>query len=440
MRYKRPRRLLLRLLRQYPLQFFGVATIGIALLAIALTSAVGLALVAPRASAHSVSLLSPLKADYTPWPEGVRQARLNEGLLEDAAKDHAAREVALGEGPHIIVPIDVPPLPQAAPAALVPTATLIANAADASEIATPRSTARPTRPIVPTSPPFQQPAPTARPTQHPSTPTLVLTLTPSIVPTNTLAVPTQAPVKPSSTIAAPPSPNPAPQPTIPPLPVPTVLPTATPTIVFVPSPTPTTVLPTATLPPTAVPTPTEAPVEPTIAPIPQPTAVPAPTATLIVVPATSTPVPTNTVLPTTTPMPTDTATPTNTATPTSTPTNTITPTPTSTETATPTSTMMPTPTLGPRQSVSPVLECVLDNGNGTYIAYFGYNNPNAYPVDIPIGSANRFNPAPDDRGQPTTFLPGRIFRVVGIVFDGNTLVWTLDGRSSTAGRGGPGCS
>ncbi len=86
-------------------------------------------------------------------------------------------------------------------------------------------------------------------------------------------------------------------------------------------------------------------------------------------------------------------------------------------------------------SVSPVLECVAQTGDG-YIAHFGYNNTSGEVVEIPVGPNNRFNPDPQDRGQPTAFEAGRSAffpdSAVQIPFDGNTLVWSLAGRTATA--------
>ncbi|MCU0499982.1 MAG: hypothetical protein MUF87_21735, partial [Anaerolineae bacterium] len=83
-------------------------------------------------------------------------------------------------------------------------------------------------------------------------------------------------------------------------------------------------------------------------------------------------------------------------------------------------------------SVSPVFECVLYRADGTYTLYFGYNNNNSVSVTVPIGTSNRFNPAPQDRGQPTEFLPGRHRNVVAInLTTPQTMVWALTNRSGT---------
>jgi hypothetical protein len=66
--------------------------------------------------------------------------------------------------------------------------------------------------------------------------------------------------------------------------------------------------------------------------------------------------------------------------------------------------------------------------DGSYDLVFGYMNRNASEVDVPLGAANQLDPAPADRGQPTSFLPGRqrnAFRIhVPSDFKGK-YVWTL---------------
>lgn len=86
------------------------------------------------------------------------------------------------------------------------------------------------------------------------------------------------------------------------------------------------------------------------------------------------------------------------------------------------------------QPVRPVLECVRNNGDGTYTAFFGYKNENTVSVYIPVGSKNKFTPNPQDRGQTKVFLPGRHYKVYTVNFNGSNLVWTLNGRTSTASR------
>jgi hypothetical protein len=180
--------------------------------------------------------------------------------------------------------------------------------------------------------------------------------------------------------------------------------------------------PTATGTPTPLATATDTPIPP-----------PPPVATATTVPptATATPAPF-------TPTATATATATLPATPT--PTATLPPTATATPTATlsPTATATSTPVTG--QPLHPVLECVTVAADDSYVAYFGYLNENDITVIIPIGPDNRFTPPPNDRGQPTLFLPGRQYHIFSVASPGHALVWHLDGSTATAGSDGPPCT
>ncbi len=87
--------------------------------------------------------------------------------------------------------------------------------------------------------------------------------------------------------------------------------------------------------------------------------------------------------------------------------------------------------------LSPVLERVLDNENGSFTAWFGYLNPNDEAVTIAIGPENSFTYQGTgglDKSQPTIFEPGRHVDAFTVTFDGSNLVWHLDGKTATAGR------
>lgn len=83
-------------------------------------------------------------------------------------------------------------------------------------------------------------------------------------------------------------------------------------------------------------------------------------------------------------------------------------------------------------TISPVIESVMDNGDGTFTVLLGYNNTFTTTQNIPISNGNKFTPAPLDRGQPTEFLPGRQFGVFSITWTGSNLTWTLGGSTATA--------
>lgn len=89
------------------------------------------------------------------------------------------------------------------------------------------------------------------------------------------------------------------------------------------------------------------------------------------------------------------------------------------------------------QNIAPVYEGWEPNPDGTISMYFGYMNRNwKEEVDVPIGPANGFEPAPQDRGQPTHFLPRRHKQIFSIVVPKDfppdrQVVWTLTVRGKT---------
>lgn len=267
------------------------------------------------------------------------------------------------------------------------------------------------------------------------------------------------------------SPSPSHSATAPP---PTVSQTPAPGIVAPrPSPPPTSSVfyrPTATAAATAPPTNTpSAPAQASATPAPasndSPTATPSPAPTQTKPPptnavatsppqataaASATPAPTNTPRPAIGPSATLPASATNTPRPA--PTNTPRPAPTQTPRPAPTNTPVPAPSATPvpqptetailvevPAQLSPLLECVQDNGDGSYTAYFGYVNPNSAAVTISVGKDNRLVPPPEVRGQPTTFQPGRHSRAFTVDFTQGNVLWFLDGSTATAHVGRASC-
>lgn len=84
--------------------------------------------------------------------------------------------------------------------------------------------------------------------------------------------------------------------------------------------------------------------------------------------------------------------------------------------------------------ISPVLENIVDNCDGTFTAWYGYSNPSNSEVSVSVGSLNYFTGgALADLGQPTTFLPGRQVNVFAVDLGGNSeLVWKLTDHTATA--------
>lgn len=85
---------------------------------------------------------------------------------------------------------------------------------------------------------------------------------------------------------------------------------------------------------------------------------------------------------------------------------------------------VPYPTAEP---VVPIAQCVSDLGEGGVVARFGYENSNPFAVTIPLGTNNSFSPAPADRGQTYTFLPGLRENVFEVSLYGGPLTWSLTG-------------
>lgn len=327
-------------------------------------------------------MLAQNGADYGGGPgESTQFAPVNADIITDATADARGLQLTpvtdAGEPDDEGVPIAVIPGPA------LPTATaMLPRAQEASP--------------VPTTSPTTSRTTTATVTDSPTATSTAEATTTS---TATRRPPTQAPAA-------------------------TLMPSVTATETSTPVPPPPTNTPVPPPPPTDTPVP---PPPPTDTPVPPPP----PTNTPVPPPPTNTPVP-----------PPTTSTPTSTPTPTGTPTLAVTPANTSipTSTATPTNTPTPSPTIT-LLGVQPITECVSDNGDGTFTAYFGYLNQNASAVNVPVGPENRFNPAPQDRGQPTTFQPGRVVAAFSVVANNNnTLTWTLQGSVTSAGSADPPCA
>ena len=77
-------------------------------------------------------------------------------------------------------------------------------------------------------------------------------------------------------------------------------------------------------------------------------------------------------------------------------------------------------------SLIPLLECVDNNGDGTYTAHFGYLNQSGAPINLPVGPKNMFEPGQLDEGQPTVFLPGEHLNVFSVTFNATEEIkWML---------------
>lgn len=89
--------------------------------------------------------------------------------------------------------------------------------------------------------------------------------------------------------------------------------------------------------------------------------------------------------------------------------------------------------------VEPTLSCVWTSNSG-FTAVFGFNNSGTNTVLAPVGSLNGFSPSPTDRGQITTFPPGRVTSAFTVAWSSGSITWSLLGRTRTAGSASTPCS
>lgn len=88
------------------------------------------------------------------------------------------------------------------------------------------------------------------------------------------------------------------------------------------------------------------------------------------------------------------------------------------------------------QPLEPAYEGWMQNQDGSYTLYFGYQNTNwEQEFDVPVGPENSFSPGPADLGQPTHFYPRRnpfLFTIqVPKDFGTKEIVWTLTANGVT---------
>ncbi len=92
-------------------------------------------------------------------------------------------------------------------------------------------------------------------------------------------------------------------------------------------------------------------------------------------------------------------------------------------------------------TITPELECVVSRAGQPNLAVWGYSNPNAFPVSVPVGETNGFSPTPADRGQPIVFQPGHLVGAFQTSFQGAaTLAWTVGKKTVTADTGSTRCT
>src|SRR5262249_25068662 len=86
----------------------------------------------------------------------------------------------------------------------------------------------------------------------------------------------------------------------------------------------------------------------------------------------------------------------------------------------------------------PVFECVEESGD-KFIAHFGYENASKNTIVLLVGPGNRFSPAPDNRGQLTSFDAGAHHDAVQVPFSSHNLIWILGHEFAQASKSSTRC-
>lgn len=82
----------------------------------------------------------------------------------------------------------------------------------------------------------------------------------------------------------------------------------------------------------------------------------------------------------------------------------------------------------------PHVDCVVLGSGASFMAQFGYANPNTTNKVLQVSDLNQVTPAPRDQGQPRIFRPGSHDHVFVATSPGGELKWHLDGNVATATR------
>jgi hypothetical protein len=91
----------------------------------------------------------------------------------------------------------------------------------------------------------------------------------------------------------------------------------------------------------------------------------------------------------------------------------------------------------PLKPLTPILECVEGGPGESFLAHFGYQNPNAGAVVAPL--ENTFVPDPPYRHQPTVFQPGLWSDVFQAESTGSPMTWKLTGNEAMASSDDKAC-
>jgi hypothetical protein len=77
------------------------------------------------------------------------------------------------------------------------------------------------------------------------------------------------------------------------------------------------------------------------------------------------------------------------------------------------------------RTLTPVVECVWPEADGTRTVVWGYVNPSGQVLHIDVGAKNKMTPGPEGQGQPTDFQVGEYRNVFVTNVPGTTADWRL---------------
>jgi hypothetical protein len=84
------------------------------------------------------------------------------------------------------------------------------------------------------------------------------------------------------------------------------------------------------------------------------------------------------------------------------------------------------------RSITPLLDCIRQNSDGTYTAVIGYTNSARATEKIPLGTANRISPTRLQGVQPTSFKQGTQHGAFSVTVTGAEVAanarWEVDGN------------
>jgi hypothetical protein len=91
------------------------------------------------------------------------------------------------------------------------------------------------------------------------------------------------------------------------------------------------------------------------------------------------------------------------------------------------------------RSLTPVVECVWPETDGTRTVVWVYDNPSDTVLHIDVGNKNGMTPGADDQGQPTEFAVGSVRNVFTTNVTGTSASWRLGNITASLSDAAPLC-